>query len=484
MSQTYSPLLTGLLALSAPGVLLAQTNDSRGVLHGAATAIHVDGGVADSTTLVEPTGITQLAPRQFPTSTAVPDLGQILSFHLPSGVVLDTDDISTGRDDILIDQDGFLEVPNNLWSVWSFSLTRGATGAPGSRIAQEADNDAVGAALFSYILPGSNLPAPLIARVERSHGRRDLGLTGGLDTEVDAIDFPLVTGVCQQLNVTGTELDLEPGWTPLVGTKAIYFTVSHATRHLVPVAWWNSSLPSGASIFVTTRGPFSGTWSMPTVSIPYTSLGLTQDEDIDALAFDVASEKVLFSTTGTTRDQFLFVDLTVDGVDVKDVRRPNGTRVSEDIGKAEGDDVDAVCTLDPQLNDVGDVPAGGDDFGSSCGAPRDGLLGIPRLSGSAYRRYESGQLYFDTFMSGWPPPTGPAPSLAVAFLTFEDNLNLILLGAYLRDPLDPDPGNPQQYSLAIPAALGLSQGRMTFRWAHLDGATLDLYEAWPVQVWM
>ena len=55
-------------------------------------------------------------------------------------------------------------------------------------------------------------------------------------------------------------------------------------------------------------------------------------------------------------------------MDVRDVVRQDGQKVSESIGKLEGDDIDAVCTLDPSLNDVGEMDPGGDDFGNAPGA--------------------------------------------------------------------------------------------------------------------
>jgi hypothetical protein len=488
MRPTVPALLLAGVAAGLTGAARAQV-ESRGVLAGSPTALFVDGpdpaGNADGTTLVHPNGFSQAAPGTFAPGSMTPDLRAILTaFGAPATV--DLDDFSTGRDELLIDGNGVLDVDPELWSVWSFSLREGAVGAPGSLIAQQAAEGDLGATVFSYILPGSGLPPQLVGRTQRSHSRGDLGLGASGVVEVDGLDLPLMLGVDQGLALLNGMPAVEPGFGPLVGSPAIYFTVSHATRDFVPGAWWGSTSRSGATILCVKPSPFGGGWGAPQVFLSYTELGLGQDEDIDALAVDAANERVLFSVTGNLRDQFLFLDFSTDGAsNPVPVTTPSGTRVSDEIGKAQNDDVDAVCTLDPDLEGVNLPPPGGDDFGNSCGAPRNGLLGVPELSGSAFRRYESSATRFESWMVGWPPATGPAPSLAFAFLTSEDNLDPVLInGLLLRDPLDPIPGNPQATAFTVPPSLSLSGSRFTIRWFHLDWNSAALSEAWPVQVYL
>lgn len=473
-------------ALAAIASAPAQ-NESRGVLAGAATAIFVDGptpgGDADGTTLVHPNGFAQLAPRQFGALPSAPNLRAILQQH-GAPPALDIDDISSGIDDILVDSDGMIDVPSFQWSVWSFSMKRGAVGRPGSKIAIEAATGNVGVALFSYVLPGSSLPAPFVGRTERSHSRRDLGI-GGIDPDVDAIDMQLMFGLDQQLTPAGSATATEPGFVPLLGSpQRIFFTVSHATRHLVPILWWRGRPPSGASILETSRSAPGGTWSRPALWKEYSDLGLDQNEDIDGLAVEGRLERVLFSCVGTARDQFLYADLT-DGTIPKIVVLPNGNPVGDNIGKAQTDDVDAICTLDPNLTDIYQLPAIGDVFGNTCGAPRDGLFGTPEINGSAYRRYEGGQIRFDSFMLGWPDATGPAPALAACFLTTDDNIDPILVGGlHVRDPNSNIPGDPQSKSVVVPPVMALSSLRFTLRWVQVDWPSGVLSEAWPVQIFL
>ncbi|MCK5941799.1 MAG: hypothetical protein KAI24_07520 [Planctomycetes bacterium] len=481
-------LLSAAVAASLPAALSAQMVESRGVLAGSPTALFVDGtdpaGNADGTTLVHRSGFSQSAPLTFGAGSLAPDLRAILT-AAGSPTTIDLDDFSTGRDELLIDANGVLDVDPEQWSVWSFSLRDGAAGAPGSLIEQQALEGGLGAAVFSYVLPGSGLPAPLVGRTQRSHSVRDLGLSSSSPVEVDGLDLPLVLGIDQSLGLTGGAPTTEPGFAGLVGTQAIYFTVSHATRDFVPGAWWGNTSRSGATILCVQPSPFGGSWGQPQVFLSYAELGLGQDEDIDALAVDAANEKVLFSVVGNLRDQLLFVDFSTDGANPVPVTTPSGTRVSDEIGKAQNDDVDAVCALDPDLEGANLPSPGGDDFGNSCGEPRLGLLGTPELSGSAFRSFDGATTRFESWLVGWPAATGPAPSLAFAFLTSEDNLDPVLIGGLLlRDPFDVIPGNPQANSLLVPPSLSLTGSRFTIRWFHLDWASAALSEAWPVQIYL
>ncbi|MBL8756712.1 MAG: hypothetical protein JNK15_25675 [Planctomycetes bacterium] len=478
---SLSPLLTAQYAL----------HESRGVLAGAPTTVQVDMGLGaggDCQARVHRSGFGVGPTTTFPSGVNAPDLRQILLQFLTAAQLgsIDFDDFSMGRDEILIDDDGTVNVPPSSWAVLSFSLRNGATGIAGSRIQQEASQGQIGAALFTRILPGSNLPLAIVNRTERSHSRQDLGLPVG--QEVDGVDFATLLGI-EQSGLTA----VEPGFGPLIESapgipSEIYFTVSHATRAAVPTTWWGNAPTvnrSGATILRVARGS-SGTWGPPSVYKVWFQLGLGQDEDIDALAVDRAADKVLFSCVGTARDQFLMVGPSTDGNPPapSTVQTANGP-LSQQVGKAQSDDVDAVCTLDPVIGTNGGLSPGGDDFGSSCGMPGNGLLGVPSVHASAFRRYSGGTTFFDTWLVGWPPNTSATAGIAVPFVTFGNALDLVQLGpVQLRNPADPTPGNPLAQSLAIPPALSLSGLSITFRWAAIDANFTELAEAWPVRVFL
>lgn len=466
----------------------AQSRDSRGVLAGSPVALLTmqpsPTGSPDGTTLAHRNGFGGAAPDEFQsTGLSTPDLRRILTAH-GCPATARVDDFSTGRDEILIDSNGVLDVSGELWSVWQFSLRDGAVGTPGSRIAEQVAQGELGAAVFSYVLPGSGLPDELVGVVERSHSIEELGLAPG--TEVNGLDTPMLLGLDQATLTASTGPTVEPGWTPLITPRAIYFTFSSASLTLVPPTWWAGTQPSGATVFFTQITPFSNSYPQPRLFLTYDDLGLTASEDVDGLAIDLNNQRVVFSTVGNLRDQFLFVDLTTDGGGTAlPVTEPNGARVSTKIGKAQDDDVDAICTLDPRLESANLPSPGGDDFGYSCGEPKVGVLGpVPELSGSAFRRYEAGGLRFDSWMVGWPTATGAAPSLSALFFTTGDAFNPVLISLQVRNPADVIEGNPQAASLAIPSQLGLTGSRLTFRWFHLDWGTSRLSEAWPVQVYL
>jgi hypothetical protein len=477
-SATLAVVASVAAALPAQGL-----HESRGPLAGAAAAVLVDGGLAGSTdaeTRVHRNGFSLAPTVALPSPQTQPDLRSILvQWNGPSQ--LDLDDLSLGRDEILADSNGQLAVPPLAWGLISFSLKQGATGVPNSRIAQEAALGSIGGALFSWVLPGSAYPAALTGRTERSHSRSELGLPAG--AEVDAVDFPLMFGRDQN-----TLTALEPGFGPLVGaSQTIYFTVSSATASLVPSFWWGSTatnIPSGANILKVTRSSPTASWGAPSVFRYWYDLGLQQGEDIDGLAVDAAANKLLFSCVGTARDQFLFVDLSTDGGTAVPLKKQDGTTVSTSIGKGQNDDVDAICTLDPRLTTQGQVPPGGDDFGSSCGLPRPPLLGgTPAVNASAFRRHAGGQTFFDTWMMGWPPLTGVTPGIAVLYVTIGTDLTLYPVGPILlRNTTPTVPGDPKAYSLAVPPSFALTGQTLTFRWAAIDAAFTAIAEAWPVQV--
>lgn len=470
------------------GSVCAQMHESRGPLAGAATAVAVDGGLGvgtDAQTRAHRNGFGGNATLVLPPASNPPDLHHIFQMlGAPAGI--DVDDISLGRDEVLVNSSGFLAVPPGSWGVLSFSLRQGATGEPNSRIAAEAALGSIGSALFSWVLPGSTLPQLLVARTERSHSGRDLGLPVG--SEVDSVDFPVMLGRNQ-----GSLGLLEPGFGALIAfPEEIYFTVSHATRALVPASWWTPYNPafarSGATILVTRRSATGAPWGQPTVHSTWQDLGLDQDDDVDGLAVDAVADKLLFSVVGNAYDQLLFADRLDDGGGAPIVvKTSTGTPVSDQIGKGQSDDVDAVCTLDPVLGSQGGPPPGGDDFGSSCGAPRSNyLLGTaPSVHASAFRRRTGPQTYFDTWMVGWPPNTGPSAGIAVLFMTIgDDTTTLVPVGPiHLRDTTDPVPGNPCTFSWPLPPApWPLSGARVTFRWLAISAGFTEFAEAWPVQV--
>jgi len=470
-----------ILSLAA-GLAAQNLNQSRGPLSGAAVAVALDNpaSTTDAQARVHRNGFAS-GPLAAIQPGGPPDLAAILASHqAPAG--LDIDDISLGRDDVMFGANGNSDADPASWAVLSFSLRNGATGLPASRIAQEAALGPVGASLFSLVYAGQPLPSEVVLEVERSHSRQELGVAIAA-ADIDAIDFPTVFGINEQ-----TLAGVDPQFAALnTGPQSVYFTVSHATRGIVPTGWWGpgvlAQLVSGATIFVVTRQTPTAPWSAPSVWKHYYELGLGQNEDIDGLAVDRLRSRVLFSCVGTARDQFLVLNgIGFMGPVPVPARTASGTPISDSAKVAQNDDVDAVCTLDPRVLSSG-PPVAGDDFGNSCGTPRPGLLGVPSVHASAARRYLGGvNRHFDTWMVGWPPATGQGPGLAALFVTFDPDPTLVPVTVLVRDPMSSVAGDPMFWSLDIPPAFSLQGLELTFRWVAVDAAFTGLAEARPVMV--
>lgn len=486
MNPRTSSTCCGLAAFLGTLVLSVHqlpAQQSGGPLLGSAFAFAVRGGLAgqDADTLVHRTGI-QSSPVSWPTTVpGAPNLRHILALHGGAGLAID--DFSSGRDDIMVDSNGIISVPPQGWGVYLFSVRQGAVGAARSRINLEPAADRA-AAVFSWVLPGSAVPPALVDRVERAHGRADLRLP--VNSDLDALDLPLLMGIDQ----TGLNAR-EPGFAALLPVpEAIYFTVSNQSVALVPASWWLQggvpTPPSGATVFRTLRSSAFGAWSPPHVWKTSAEIGLLQHEDIDALAYSQETQQLLFSCVGNARDQLLVVDVSTDGAAVpQPVKKPNNTPVSEAVGTAGGDDIDAVCTLDPNIRSGLFVP---DDFGASCGTPRPAYqehLYPVGVTASAYRRFAGGQSRYESFLLGFPPQTGVGPGVGILLLTLGDTLSpAITAGVFVRNPGNQVVGDPQQYSLAIPPGFVLSGLPVTFRWFAADAAGTELSQAYPVKVFL
>lgn len=401
------------------------------------------------------------------------DLQAILASHgAPVGT--EVDDFSLGLDWILADdQTGAIQVSANRWAAITFSVTNASRGAAGSRIAAETTaTGGAGADVFSYVLPGSVLPPEFVgaAHVERVSDSNESGL-GRMPPEVTGLDhfLPLY--------------QLDPSiLATLPPVVTIYFTLTSQSAMQPQVAsWFANTPPSGATILATTQTRTGG-WSAPRVFMTFRDLGLVQGDDVDGLAIDLDNQRILFSLRGGSLDQIMFLYYGTDVAVPVPYTEPNNTPVSTSIGVLQNDDVDAICSMDPSIRSRGNQL---NPMFFFMGTPRpQALPPTPAIAATAFRDYLGGNIYMTTYMVGFPPAAGPAPGLAAVFLTFGNTLSpLYPLGpALLRNPTPIWTGDPKRLALPVPAALSLSAAVITFRWFTADAATLELAEAWPVQV--
>lgn len=478
-----SPRRALLAALLAAGCLGAQ-DPSTGMFLGIPAALSLDAGAAGQNPgqiLIKPNGFQLAAPTPWSAPTAVGfDLAAIMARTVCGAVSgIDVDDFSLGLDWILAnDTNGRIFVPQNRWAVVTFSVTRGTVGRAGSRVALEAAGPGgAGSDLFSYLLPGSALPAPLVGKVDRAHDMRELGLGGIANADIDGLDHfvPMFA--------------LEPGMVAMLPQNpSIYFTVANASLAVPGVAgWFGSTPPSGATI-LEVRFTAAGGWSCPRVWMTFRDLGLRQEDDIDGLAIDLLRQRILLSVRNPAQrvpplDPILFVYYGTDLAAPVPYAKQDGTPVSSEVGLLQNDDVDAICSMDPSVRVTGGPQAPAWWFS---GVPRQPVLAAtPTIHASAFRNFDraTNRMVFDTWMVGWPPVGGAAPGLAAVFLTFGNSLQLFPLAPlYLRTVPTTFAGGPLHYGLEVPLNFSLTGIDATFRWLAADSRALVLAEAWPIGV--
>ncbi len=401
--------------------------------------------------------------------------------------VPDVDAMSIGLDWVLADATGHVQVPVGRWGALTFSVAATAMGTSGSAVANEAAGpDGPGGAMFSYLLPQSVAPAYLVGRTRRAMAQAEIGLPPARG-DVDGLDqfIPLYR--------------LDPATaSPTRGVPAqptLYFSVSNATLARVPASWWGNTPPSGATVFMTTWVSTAQRWGCVSVWKSFRDLGLDQCEDVDALAYDAAQSRLLFSTRidracrAVPRPQLLFLDPSTDAAVPTEYVTQTGTPVSDAAGLLRSDEVDAVCSLDPFAPLRGSNPPKMNTMRVAYGTPEIPLTfgGIPRtLEGSSFLACwpGAGPATLTSYGLGWPG-AGPAPGFAAAYATFPGfAVPPILLGGFVRNPASVFEGDPLSVSVPIPAAVRFLTPalRIGVTWVAIEMGTNQLGQAHRVGI--
>lgn len=483
-----TPLLAAVLLASLAARAQAQCPTSHGPFIGTPLGVSLAADplvpFAAGAVYFKRQGFSQAAPGVWSDDGQRPDfdIARALTSRVscPATRMPDIDAMSIGLDWILADDaTGRVPVLIDRWGALTFSVTRGTTGASRSTIAGEATRaDGAAADVFSYVLPGSALPPELVDRTDRAHDSReiDLGDPAAARRDVDGLDHMMSMYDSPEL------LSLLPP------DPTFYFSVSFATIPDVPAAWWldlnGSATPrSAASILCTTWSRRLRAWSCPRVFKTFRDLGLDQLEDVDALAIDIPNQRILFSTRTRTRNPLLFVFCGARANPGGDTpySGPDGVPISQKIGLIEGDDIDAVCAMDPSIRSQG---GGFSPFFFYQGTPRPKIFppSPQRLSASSFRGTAAGVPALRSHLIGYPP-SGQQDGVAGLFWGLP-NVPWPLAGIALvqRDPNSPFCGDPVSASLAIPPALSLVDARIDLRWYVLDAAQATFGEAHPLLV--
>jgi hypothetical protein len=383
--MTRFPLRAALAALALTPSLLGQIPPSEGPLVGSPLTVLVDPGTEDSSGPMatdafhrKRAGFGTWHAEASPPGPFDPVFSTTEMFG--DGVAAPAFRInaySIGLDEVLattpVGGKSFVDVPVNAWGAVSFSVSKGTTGVPGSRLAGETlKPDGVGADIFTWMLPGSTLPPAVAACFSPADAQR------GSDSE----EIDLYPGTSQgeivAFDIYTPMYEVGPPIRAMLpDAPKVFFSVHHddvfptVGTSPVPSSWFGASSPSSASILVTQWDPVLLSWSTPSVFIEYTLLDLDVDDDVDALAVDLARCKALFSIAhrggSSVAKQLQIAAWTCPpsggyssarggsysggGVSTGEYRADNGdgtsTSAAERAGVASGGEIDGVCTIDP-----------------------------------------------------------------------------------------------------------------------------------------
>lgn len=481
--QTRSTLFSLAIVISATAPV-AQCPSSLSFLAGAPTGISLDQNPAnpfDATELYfNQAGLQSAAPNPWPaTPTGVGFRIRDRLLACGSNPPPDINAMSIGQDWILADDNtGRIQMPNNRWAVINFSVSPNARGRDQSRIRTESNSrDGAGADIFTYVLPGSALPAEIVDRTFRSQDSTEINVGSGNPgsqrrSNVDAIDnFMALYGLDRGMVAT------------LPQRPTFFFTVSRASLPLANPGWFRGTTPSAASILRMDRISSTAGWSCPTLYKAYSDLGLNAGDDVDALAIDLFRQRILYSTTDTTVNQIQFIfcggNDTAVPVDYAD---DTGTPVTQKIGLLDDDDVDGLCGIDPSIR-RGQLTAVNTWHYFHATPTQKVFPYRGTLGACAWRtRTPGGQAIF-TQLVGWPPVTGPGPGIALCTFSPPNQFGpLVSLSGQARNVAPLFCGDPRTFTLPIPAALTIPNFEFDLRWFVADSMLTEIHDAHPLRV--
>lgn len=382
----------------------------------------------------------------------------------------DVDAMSLGEDWILADDNtGRMNVPANRWGGLLFSVTPRTVGRRNSVIQRESSS-AGGAAgdVFSWVLPGSVMPPELVDVTERAQDASEIDV--GAD-DLDALDIPLPMW------------RLEPGIrSGMLNPPRVFFSVSSATLALVPQFWFENTPPSAATILYMVWERRTQQWSCPRVWKTFRDLGLVVGDDVDALAIDTRNQRILFSTTSPRFDPLMFLYCGTDLPTPVPYTDDQGQPVSDKVGLIVGDEIDAVCAIDPSIRGSANG-VNAPYFAIGTPVQKLGVFGPSDIASSAFRTFNGVLAGWRTYASGWPRGTGPGPGFGILAMSLPNGPpGLYPLTVVARNPADPVCGAPVSGGIIVPPVLSITGTPADLRWYLIDQPLTSIGEAFPIRV--
>ena len=196
-----------------------------------------------------------------------------------------------------------LSVPMGAWGALLFSISRTSQGTGDPVVSAESlQPEGAGGDVFSWVLPGSTLPTGLapcvpIGLAQRAIDSTEMGLQfmPGMRPEVG--DFDIFLPLYEASGSIVGMLDPDP---------FVYFALPRNVAMDVSITSWFAmrngvaltspdSDPSGATVLRVRWNHLTGMWSDPEVYVSWSELGLTVNDEIDALSVQQDSDRVLLS---------------------------------------------------------------------------------------------------------------------------------------------------------------------------------------------
>ena len=365
----------------------------------------------------------------------VPDYSLTALFGSSIAAVIEIDAHSTGNDFLPpLEKDangiftGALDVAaSGRWVALTVSVADGAQGLPGSwfesRTQMPAGSDSPASDLVTHYLDESTgLHGSLVGATLLEQPSETLGLAGtdpmGNPYDVDALDFGLA------VNAYGS---------PIVSTAFFgnpdqyYFSISSecvaaVNANTVPPNSFDENGDAADPNTVYYLQWDGSSWGLPFVCRSAADLQLNDPlDDLDALAVDSSSGRIVFSSTllpGTS--QLRILDPLGDGCDssgsgsspvVLDLKASSGQSLASHTGSNDiTDDIDAICLIDPEMGVLGTLMGTPNTVpGSSVPTPMGiSVTATGNSSGSVTMRVQA---------SGWGGLSPGAGTIALYFTT-------------------------------------------------------------------
>lgn len=381
------------------------------------------------------------------------------------------------------------------WGALLWSVTRNSTGAPGSLLHDEATRaggEGAAADLFSMILPGSALPAPLscfpIGVPQRATDSSQMGFVlGPAGQKPEMADFDPFLSMYDDGPPVRAHLTDDP-W--------IYFSLSNGSLAdpavQAFVAPWFATDPAATSGATILRMQWQSTatparWTTPEIHLTNTALGLTDpNDDIDALAVDATQRLLLLSLrydpARPSLDRQLMIASWVGApfsgpgtpATAYSYPTPSGPRRVADVtGIVTTDDIDAVCSDDPGNGAAVPLTRG---YITYCGMPMGPGLPVD-LEASVHRGTPVGPGLSSYYVSvdGFMGLTD-MPDLVALFLSLPAPSGLPYGGPavtlYIGPPRRPLGYDTFVYSLPLRPQTQTWGAMLDFQWGALRGPTI------------